>query len=87
MEFERNHNQDPVLQQLDTGDIQLLQRALSELEKANGIMRFLSDHFRDKYNLTPAHQILPNGKITMADSMVVPNGIGSLQATSGSENG
>lgn len=75
------------MNELDSGDKQLLQRALSELDKANAIMRFLSDHFRDKYNLTSEHQILPNGQIVMAEPMVVRNGIGSLPTITGSENG
>lgn len=48
---------------LDDGDKLLLQRAMKRLESANDVMRFLSDHFRDKYMLTPDHQITPNGEI------------------------
>lgn len=73
--------------ELDSADKQLLQRAISDLDKANGVMRFLSDHFRDKYRLNPNQVITPDGRILTPETMVVSNGIGSLQAIAGSENG
>jgi hypothetical protein len=52
-----------VNKELDPGDKQLLQRGMQRLNSANEIMRFLSDYFRDKYGLTPEHQITPDGEI------------------------
>lgn len=51
------------MNELDMNDKQLLQRAMQRLNSANEVMRFLSDHFRDKYGLTPDHQITPDGAI------------------------
>jgi hypothetical protein len=48
---------------LDSGDIQLLHKAMERLTAANGALAFLSDHFRDKYNLAPGQQITPDGRI------------------------
>lgn len=52
--------------ELDSSDKILLQRAYSSLGEANAIMRFLSEYFRDKYKLTPANQITPDGRIVNA---------------------
>lgn len=49
--------------ELDPGDKILLQRGIQQLTTANAIMQFLSDHFRDKYGLTPASEITPDGRI------------------------
>jgi hypothetical protein len=48
---------------LDNGDIQLLHKAMERLTAANGALAFLSDHFRDKYHLSPGQQITPDGRI------------------------
>lgn len=49
--------------ELDSGDKVLLQRGIQQLTTANAIMQFLSDHFRDKYGLTPENEITPDGRI------------------------
>jgi hypothetical protein len=51
------------MRNLDEGDKVLLQRGMEQLTVANAIMRFLSDHFRDKYGLTPSNEITPDGRI------------------------
>jgi len=51
------------MKELDSNDKQLLSRALSRVQAANETLQFLSDWFRDKYGLTPANQITPDGKI------------------------
>lgn len=51
------------MRHLDESDIQLLRKGMERLSIANEIMRFLSDHFRDKYGLTPNNQITPDGEI------------------------
>lgn len=51
------------MNELDQTDKDLLHRAHEEFNKANAILRFLSDYFRDKYQLTPTNQITPDGKI------------------------
>lgn len=53
--------------ELDSGDKELLRRALERLAGANENIRFLSDWFRDKYQLTPAHQITPTGQIVRVE--------------------
>lgn len=49
--------------ELEHEDKLLLRRAYQRMDSANEIMRFLSDHFRDKYGLTPENQITPDGRI------------------------
>jgi hypothetical protein len=49
--------------ELEHGDKLLLRRAYEKVASANEIMRFLADHFRDKYGLTPENQITPDGRI------------------------
>lgn len=49
--------------ELDSGDKQLLARAYTNIQTANDIMRFLADHFRDKYGLSSDNQITPDGII------------------------
>jgi hypothetical protein len=49
--------------QLQEEDRVLLQRAIQRVDNANAIVAFLSDYFRDKYGLTPANEITPNGQI------------------------
>ena len=66
--------------ELDSNDKLLLQRATLELEKANAVLRFLSDHFRDKYDLTSDHMVTPDGRIINQEPMVVPNGVGPLSS-------
>lgn len=51
------------MNELDASDKVLLRRAMMRLDSANEIMRFLSEHFRDKYGLTPDNQITPDGQI------------------------
>lgn len=48
---------------LDDDDRRLLERAYARLRLADGILGFLSEHFRDKYHLTPANEITPDGEI------------------------
>jgi hypothetical protein len=52
------------MNEIDDEDKVLLQKAFTELESANRILRFLSDHFRDKYRLTPGQSVLQSGEIT-----------------------
>lgn len=58
---------------LDEGDAVLLRRGMEQLTTANAIMRFLSDYFRDKYRLTPQHQITPNGEIVTSQPSMFEN--------------
>lgn len=51
------------MMELDSNDKELLRRAMKQLESANGVVQFLSNHFRDKYGLTPEHQVTPDGII------------------------
>lgn len=51
------------MMELDEADKVLLRRGMDQLTTANAIMRFLSDYFRDKYGLTPANEITPDGRI------------------------
>ena len=67
------------MRELESSDKTLLQRAIARVNSANEVMQFLSDYFRDKYNLTASNQITPDGQILNQETMVVPNGIGSLQ--------
>jgi hypothetical protein len=48
---------------LEYSDRIILKRALENLAGANAVVRFLSDHFRDKYNLQSGQQISPEGEI------------------------
>lgn len=48
---------------IDEADLILLRRATEKLNGANEVLRFLSEHFRDKYGLTPDNQITPDGQI------------------------
>lgn len=68
--------------ELDTGDKTLLHRGIEKLNAANEIMRFLSDYFRDKYGLTPEHQITPDGQIiTSVGVSGLPQQIGNGNAS------
>jgi len=49
--------------ELDSNDKLLLSRALMKVQAANETLQFLSDWFRDKYGLTQANQITPDGRI------------------------
>jgi hypothetical protein len=51
------------MMELDSGDKELLRRAMARVASANDTLQFLSDHFRDKYGLTPQNQITPDGHI------------------------
>lgn len=54
--------------ELDSGDKELLRRAMAKLHAANEIIKLISDHFRDKYELSPTMQITPDGRIVDATS-------------------
>jgi hypothetical protein len=53
---------------LDSDDQLLLKRAYDKLHEAECILRFLSDHFRDKYGLKPGDSIAPNGEFQTLQS-------------------
>jgi hypothetical protein len=55
---------------LDNDDQLLLKRAYDKLHEAECILRFLSDHFRDKYKLNPGDSIAPNGEIQTLQSNI-----------------
>jgi hypothetical protein len=69
--------------ELDSGDKELLRRAMMRVQSANDTLNFLSDHFRDKYGLTPQNQITPDGQIittgpsqfTLDGTEAIPNEI------------
>lgn len=67
---------------LNSEDIQLLQRANAKLHEAEAILRFLSDHFRDKYNLTPGDHISELGEIQSSQ----PSMFGNLENSNGTTN-
>jgi len=51
------------MKELDSNDKLLLSRALVKVQAASETLQFLSDWFRDKYGLTPANQVTPDGRI------------------------
>lgn len=71
--------------ELNPSEKELLHMALENLNKANGVVQFLSDYFRVKYHLTPDNQITPEGEIVSLSDLrekEKQNGtseIGSLQ--------
>jgi hypothetical protein len=72
--------------ELDLNDKALLQKAIARVSAANEVVQFLSDYFRDKYGLTPANAIMPDGQIINQETVVVSNGIGTLQGVTGNTN-
>lgn len=63
------------MNELDSNDKFLLKRANDKLNAANEIIRFLADYFRDKYNLTPASQITPDGQIIQVSPPINTDGV------------
>lgn len=66
-----------VIPHLDASDTELLRKALENLNAANGVVHFLSNHFREKYHLGPQHQITPTGEI------VTVSGVGEKEKLNG----
>lgn len=69
-------------------DLLVFQKAVNELNKANAILQFLSNHFRDKYNLQPGDTITPVGQIVSSQGNMFDNWTTNENGTSldGAEN-
>lgn len=74
------------MNEIDSSDKVLLQKALQRQAETNSILAFLSDYFREKYNLSPGDQVMPNGEIANTQPSMFGN-LENLNEATESSNG